>query len=73
MTSDQFMATDWIDQLARTLGHLAKAQEPYLQKYWEQNPRVHIVSVGRDSERLTSLLDDLARPLCHGASQQCHR
>ena len=60
VTSDQFMATDWIDQLARTLGHLAKAQEPYLQKYWEQNPRVHVVSIGRDSDRLTSLLDDLS-------------
>ena len=53
------MAADWIDRLAGALGHLAKAQEPYLQKYWEQNPRVHVVSVGRDSDRLTFPLDDL--------------
>ena len=53
------MVADWIDRLARALGHLAKVQAPYLQKYWDQNPRVHVVSVGRDGERLTFPLDDL--------------
>ena len=29
--SEEFMAADWIDRLARALGHLAKVQEPYHQ------------------------------------------
>lgn len=57
--SEEFMAADWIDRLARALDRLAEAQEPYLQKFWEQNPRVHVVSAGRDGKHLTFPLDDL--------------
>ena len=32
---------NWIDCLARALHNLAEAQEPYLQEYYRQNPRVH--------------------------------
>ena len=53
------MARDWIDRLARALRPLAEAQEPYLQKYWEQNPRVHVVSVGRGGNPPAFPLDDL--------------
>ena len=53
------MAGDWIDRLVRALCRLAEAQEPYLQKYWEQNPRVHVVSVGRGGKAAAFPPDDL--------------
>ena len=50
---------DWIDRLARALQGLAEAQEPYLREYWEQNPRVHVVSVGQEDHRPAFPPDDL--------------
>ena len=48
MTSGEFDARDWIDRLAATLPALEKAQEPYLQDYWQHNPREHVMVDGRD-------------------------
>ena len=47
MTSGEFAAGDWIDRLAGALGKLAGAQDPFLQKYWEDHPRVHVVDNGK--------------------------
>lgn len=38
----------WIDRLAGALSVLAKAQEPYLQAYWEHHPRKHVIVDGED-------------------------
>ena len=46
--SEEFAARDWIDRVAAALPTLEKAQEPYLQEYWQRNPRKHIVVDGRD-------------------------
>ena len=48
MTSKAFDHNDWIDQLAGALAALAKAQEPYLQAYWQHNPRKRLFVDGRD-------------------------
>ena len=55
----EFAAGDWIDRLARALRGLAEAQEPYLQEYWKQNPRVHSAGGGRDGHQPAFPLDDL--------------
>ena len=69
MTVVEFVAKDWIDRLALALQPLAAAQEPYLREYWEQNPRVHVLSVGQEGHRSAFPPDDL-RDLyamaCHG-------
>lgn len=59
MTLAEFTAGDWIDRLARALPGLAEAQEPYLQEYWEQHPRVHGAGGGRDGNQPAFPLDDL--------------
>ena len=43
-----FDAEDWIDRLATSLPRLAKAQEPYLEHYWQHHPRTHRIVDGRD-------------------------
>ena len=59
MTMAEFAAGDWIDRLARALPGLAEAQEPYLQEYWKQNPRVHGAGGDRDGNQPAFPLDDL--------------
>ena len=39
MTSKTFEAGDLIDRVTAALHALPKAQEPYLQAYWQPNPR----------------------------------
>ena len=41
MKVGKFMASDWIDQLARALPQLAEAQAPYLQENYERYSRAH--------------------------------
>ena len=48
MTSKGFDASDWIDRVAAALRALALAQEPYLQAYWQHNPREQVIVDGRD-------------------------
>lgn len=57
MTSKAFDYGSWIERLARALSALAKAQEPYLQAYWEHNPREHLIVAGKDETPFP--LDDL--------------
>ena len=59
MTSAEFDADGCIDRLAAALPALARVQEPYLQAYWEHNPRTHTIFDGRDETPFP--LDDL----CH--------
>ena len=59
MTSEDFSAGNWIDRLARALPNLAEVQGPYLQKYYRQNPRVHVSYGGRDDGEPAFPLDDL--------------
>ena len=59
MTAGEFSADEWIDRLARALPGLAEAQEPYLQEYDRQNPRVHAVCGGPDGDPPAFPLDDL--------------
>ena len=59
MTAGEFSAEEWIDSLARALPGLAEAQEPYLQEYDRQNPRVHAVYGGPDGDPPAFPLDDL--------------
>ena len=48
MTSKGFDAGDWIDRVAAALRALALAREPYLQAYWQHNPREQVIVDGRD-------------------------
>ena len=57
MTWKAFDDGRWIDRLAGALRALQKAQEPYLQAYWQHNPRKHLIVNGRDQTPFP--LDDL--------------
>ena len=57
MTSKAFDSGRWIDRTVEALRELAKAQEPYLQAYWQHNPRKHVIVDGRDETPFP--LDDL--------------
>ena len=57
MTSKVFDYGDWIGRLAGALAALAKEQKPYLQAYWQHNPRTRIMVDGRDETPFP--LDDL--------------
>ena len=59
MTAGEFSTDEWIDRLARALPGLAQAQEPYLQEYYRQKPRVHVVYGGPDGDPPAFPLDDL--------------
>ena len=59
MTSEEFAAENWIDRLAPALRSLADAQKPYLQGYYKENPRVHVVLEKRGGNPSAFLLDDL--------------
>ena len=48
MTAKEFDAEAWIDRLTAALVGLAKAQEPYLQAYWQHNPRKRVIVNGKD-------------------------
>ena len=48
MTSREFDADDWIDRVTTAVQALAQAQEPYLQAYWQHNPRKLVIINGRD-------------------------
>ena len=52
-----FDTAAWIDRLAAALEELEKAQEPYLQAYWERHPRKQLIVDGRDETPFP--LDDL--------------
>ena len=47
----------WSERLAGTLSALANAQGPYLQAYWQQHPREHVIVNGIDETPFP--LDDL--------------
>ena len=49
MTGAAYSADDWIDRLASALRILAKAQEPWLQKYYEETPYVNRPGFAGDS------------------------
>ena len=57
MSAGAFVAGDWVDRLVTALAGLAKAQERFLQEYWQHNPRKHVVIDGRDVTPFP--LDDL--------------
>ena len=57
MTSKAFDRGSWIERLAGALSALSKAQEPYLQSYWQDHPREHVIVDGRDETPYP--LDDL--------------
>ena len=59
MQSTEFGAEDWIEGLARALGKLSAAQEPYLQEYYRQHPRVHDVSEEPGNNTPAFPLDDV--------------
>ena len=58
MQSTEFGAEDWIERLARALGKLSAAQEPYLQEYYRQNPGGHVLLEERGGKQPSFALDD---------------
>ena len=48
MISKAFDYRGWIDWLAGALSTLAKEQEPYLQMYWQHNPRERVIVDGKE-------------------------
>ena len=61
MTEAAYSADDWIDRLASALRILAKEQEPWLQKFYEETAYVHVMSEGSNTISSESLLDHLRR------------
>ena len=59
MTLEEFVAENWTDHLVSVLRSLAEVQEPYLQEYCRQNPRVHVVFDERSGNPPAFQLDDL--------------
>ena len=59
MTAAEFAVGDWIDRLAPALSKLADAQKSYLQEYYRENPRVHVVFDMRGGNRPPFPLDDV--------------
>ena len=57
MNSNTFDHGSWIERLAGALSALAKAQEPYLQAYWQHHPREQVIVDGRNETPYP--LDDL--------------
>ena len=48
MTAEEFDAGRWVERVAAAVRALAKAQEPYLEAYWQHNPREQLIVDGRD-------------------------
>ena len=59
MTGAAYSADDWIDRLASALRILAKEQQPWLKKYYEETPYVHVMSEESNTISSESLLDHL--------------
>ena len=59
MTEVEYSANVWIDRLASALRILAKEQEPWLKKYYEETPYVHVMSEGSNGVLSDALLDQL--------------
>ncbi len=57
MKSEEFEAKGWTERLARALSDLSRAQEPFLQEYWQRTPRKYVLVDGRDETPFP--LDDL--------------
>ncbi len=57
MTAEEFDAGRWGERVAAALAALARAQEPYLQEYWQRNPRERLIVDGKDETPFP--LDDL--------------
>ena len=57
MRSGAFDAGGWIERLVVALRALAKAQERYLQAYWQHHPRAQLIVDGRDETPFP--MDDL--------------
>ena len=49
MTPEEFDTGSWIERVAAALADLAHAQGPYLEEYWQHNPREHVMVDGRDA------------------------
>ena len=58
MQSTEFGAEDWIERLARALGKLSAAQEPYLQEYYRQHPGGHVLFEEQGGKQPAFTLDD---------------
>lgn len=59
MTSEEFVAENWVDRLAPALHKLAEAQESYLPEYYGRSRRLQIVFGEQDSNPPVFPLDDL--------------
>ena len=59
MTEAEYSADDWIERLTSALRILAKEQEPWLKKYYDEIPFVHVMSEGSNSISSDALLDHL--------------
>ena len=59
MTEAKYSADDWIDRLASALRILATEQQPWLKKYYDETPYVHVMSEGSNRISSDSLLDHL--------------
>ena len=69
MTEAEYSADDWIDRLASALRLLAKEQEPWLKKYYDETPYVHVMSEesnGISSESSLNHLQDIYAIARHG-------
>ena len=58
MQSTEFGAGDWTERLARALGKLSAGQEPYLQEYYRQHPRGHVLFEEQGGKQPAFALDD---------------
>ncbi len=59
MNATTFSPNAWIDKLGKALSPLEYSLDPFLNEYWKQNPRTHVVSEGPSGISPDSLLDDL--------------
>ena len=68
MTPEEFDTDGWIDRVAAALAELAHAQGPYLEEYWQDNPREHVMVDGRDETPFSARRR--AQPLFPGSLRQ---
>ena len=59
MRSEEFSVGEWMESLAVGLRKLSEAQEPYLQEYYRQHPRGHVLSEDGSIKPPAVALDDL--------------
>ena len=48
MMPEEFDTGGWIERVAAALAELAHVQGPYLEEYWQRNPREYVMVDGRD-------------------------